>query len=53
MPGAAKAYDAKLLDCLASGLLVCLVAWLLDAPTIITRSLLFLNIMFDAYLLDL
>ena len=53
MPRAAKAYDAKLLDCLAAGLLVCLVAWFLDAPTIITRGLVLLTIMFDAYLVDL
>ena len=53
MPGAAKANNAKLLDCLAAGLLVCLVVWLLDAPTTITRGLILLTIMFDGYLVDL
>ena len=58
MPGAAKASNAKLLDCLMLGcldawLIVCVVDWLLDAPTIITRALLLLTIMIDVYLVDL
>ena len=58
MPGAAKASNTKLLDagllgCLDAWRLGCLIAWLLDASTIITRALLLLTIMIDAYLVDL